>query len=167
MQYSETQSLKHSPKWYLLSAVIFMIIASLLLLLFTNIQELDAVGIVTLSLIPFILIAVFMYISALELNVIIDTNNISYQLIPLFNEWAHISKRNLISYQVYEMSNVSISTKVYSKNKIRWIGKNKRFIILGNHLLELNLTDNRKIIFSTRYPEKINGIMQQLMNLKP
>lgn len=162
MLYSEKQSLKYTTKWYLISAYIFMKIFSILFVLFLKVDTIDTIGLVVLCIVPFVLMAIFLFISAVELNIKIDTNEIGYQLTPLFNKWAYISKKNVVSYQVTGRT----SRIINPKNKIIWFEKSKRFIISGRQYLELELTDNRKLTFSTLYPKKIEKAMLQLMNNK-
>lgn len=160
MHYSEKQVLKYSVKWYLISVHIFVIILALFFILYQSIDTIDIVGLLVICVMPFILMALFLFISALELNIKIDTNKIGYQIIPLFSEWKYISKDNIVSYQI----SGKVSMINNSKNKIKWVGKTKRFIISGGHYLELKLTGNQKLILSTLYPKKIEKAMQQLIN---
>lgn len=164
MRYSESQTMKYSGKWYLLSFVIFIAISGLSILLLINIKEIDIVGLIILSLMPILLIGVFIYLSLLELNIIIDDHGISYKMNPLFDHWKHISKRDVLSYRLIS-ANFS-EARNNSKNKTMWIGKNKRFMVLGTHLLELSLSNNRKVGLSTCCPNKIEKGIQQLLNKK-
>ena len=134
----------------------------ILFVLFLKVDTIDTIGLVILCIIPVVLMAIFLFISAVELKIKIDTNEIGYQLIPLFNQWVYISKKNVASYQVSGRT----SRIINPKNKIKWFGKSKRFIISGRQYLELELTDNRKLTLSTLYPKKIDIAMLQLMNNK-
>jgi len=165
MRYTEKQSMKYSPKWYVLSAVIFLMIAALLILLVTKMEELDTLGIIVLSAMPVIMIGVFVYLSSLELEIEIDDHGIKYKVPPMFSEWTHISKKEINSFEV-DGGTVSANRKLHSKHKLRWIGKSKRFIVLGKHLLELKMTENRKLILSTLCPKKVEIVMKELMNEK-
>jgi len=153
----------YSRKWYMLSALLFMLMTALIIMLFINIKELDIIVLVVLTIIPVILMGAFVYISTLELSIKIDKNRLSYRIVPLFNEWKYIIRQDIISFEVKNFDKMGRMTTP-PKNNISWIGKHKHFIILGKHLLELQLAENRKVTLSTLHAEKINIAMQELIN---
>ena len=165
MRYTEKQSMKYSQKWYVLSAVIFLMIVALLVLLITKMDELDTIGIIVLSAMPVIMVGVFTFISLLELNIEIDNHQIKYKVNPLSSDWTSISKSDIVSYSIQNRTFSSVM-KYQATHKVRWIGKNKRFVLLGKHFLVIQMTENRQLIMSTCQPDKIKAAMQGLMNQK-
>lgn len=163
MYYSEKQTFKYSVNWYIVSAAMLLSTTALLLMLLFNIKELDTSGILALTIIPLVLTGAFVYISTLELSIKIDKNRLSYRLVPLFSDWKHIIRRDIVSFEVKKIDATS-SVKKQSKSKASWIGKHKRFILLGKQLLELDLDENAKVTLSTLHGVKIKVAMQELMN---
>jgi hypothetical protein len=158
MLYTEKQSMIYSTRWYLFSAFIFFTIIDLLSVLFLKIDTIDINWLVILCITPFVLMIIFLLISSLELNMKINIDGISYNIIPLINQWNFIHRNEIVSYQVTGRTSIVM----HSKNRIKWMEKSKRFIISGKHQLELELTNNRKITLSTHHPKRLDEVLQKI-----
>jgi hypothetical protein len=163
MYYSEKQAFKYSMKWYIVSAVLLLMIVGMLLILLFNMNELDNAVLVILILIPIMLVGIFSYVSSLELSIKIAKDHLSYRLVPIFNEWKHISSSDIHSFEVKNLS-ASHQMTPQAQGKINWIGKHKRYVLLGKSFLALQLAENSKVTLSTLDGEKIKLAMQELMN---
>jgi len=165
MTYSENQIFKYSGKWYFMTGVFLMMIIGVLVILIDQHNTMETPVLVMLAFIPVILTGIFAYISLLELNIRIDDHGMSYKVIPLFSEWRFVQKKELKSYQINQ-GDIKTQLKMSSKRKMRWIGRDKQFIVLGKGLVVLNLVNNRSITLSTLHPTKIDQAIAGLMNKK-
>lgn len=165
MRHSENQVMKYSGKWYLLTSILTVFIVGIIVILTKSFEQMEPAGLIVLSIMPIIFIVIFIFISLLELNIRIDEHGIRYKLIPFFSEWRSIQKRELESYEI-SGGDLATTMKLHSKNKINWIGKHKRFIVLGKHLLTLQLTKNRKVTLSTLHPKSVEEALQNITRKK-
>lgn len=113
---------------------------------------------VLIASIPFCVVAlIFILFGKMELILVINDENISYQFIPFQPRMRSINKKDILHISLDNYNPIAD----YGGWGIRFGRKGKAYTIDGNFGIQLNIVGNKNILIGTMKPKEVYSILKE------